>query len=66
MDLLERVLERQGVDERGQHAHVVGDDAVQLQALVAPAPPDIAAAHHDADLDVALMGVADLAGDLKK
>jgi hypothetical protein len=32
-ELLEHVLERQGVDDRGQHAHVVGLGAVHARSL---------------------------------
>ena len=65
-NLLERILESQGVDDGGQHAHVVGNHAVQLKALAAAAAPDVAAAHHDADLDFVFVGCFDFVCDLEK
>ena len=52
--LFERVLQRQGVDHRGQHAHVVGRDAVHVLRRRGHAAEEIAAAHHQSDLDAGL------------
>ena len=52
LELLERVLEGQGVDDRGEHAHVVGLGAVHARAGAGHAPPDVAAADDDGDVDV--------------
>ena len=52
LELLEGVLEGQGVDDRGQHAHVVGLGAVHAGAGAGHAPPDVAAADDDGDIDV--------------
>ncbi len=48
--LFERVLQREAVDHRRQHAHVVGGGAVDRQGLLARAAENIAAADHDGDL----------------
>src|ERR1017187_1219430 len=50
-DLLESVGERQRVDDGGEHAHVVGRNAIHLAARAGDAAEDIAAAHHHAHLD---------------
>ena len=49
--LLQHVGHSQGVDGRGQHAHMVGPDPDHLVAAVFDAPPEISAAHDDAHLD---------------
>jgi hypothetical protein len=59
-DLLERVLQGQGVDDRGEHAHVVGGDAADRLAAVLLAAPDVAAADDDADLQSLRVGELDL------
>src|SRR4029450_772333 len=55
---LEGGLQVEGVDDRGQHAHVVALGAVQPGGGRGLAPPDVAAADHDGDLRVE--GLADL------
>ena len=47
----ERVLEGEGVDDGGEHAHVVGGP-VHVLGLVGDAAEDVAAADDDGDLDV--------------
>ena len=47
----ERVLQRQRVDHRRQHAHVVAGGAFDLEALLPAAAENISAADHDGDLD---------------
>ena len=49
-DLLQHVLQRQGVDDRGQHAHVVGGDAVEPFPAGRGAADDVAAAHHQREV----------------
>ena len=49
--LLQRVLQRQGVDHRRQHAHVVAGDAVDAAVAGGDAADDVAAADDDRDLD---------------
>ena len=66
MDLLQGVLESQGVYNRGQHPHVVGDYTVKLKTLVTAATPDVSAAHDHSDLDVFLMGGFDVFCYLKE
>ena len=49
---LERVLQRQRVDDRGEHAHVVGLGAVHAGTGAGHAAPDVAAADDDRDVDL--------------
>mgnify|MGYP002387634674 CR=1 FL=1 len=60
--LLERVLQRQPVDDRGQHAHVVRAHPVHAARARRQAPEDVPAAGHDADLDAHSAHLADLVG----
>src|SRR5256885_5475629 len=48
--LLQDVLEREGVDDRRQHPHVVGGDAVHPLLARGRATQDVAAAHHETEL----------------
>lgn len=50
-DTLKRVLDGQGVDNRGQHAHRVTENAVRALLGTRQAAEDIASAEHDADFD---------------
>ena len=50
-DLFQRVLHGQRIDDRGQHAHVVGGDAVHLLGSGGYPAKNIAAADHQSDLD---------------
>ena len=59
--LLDRVLHGEGVDDRRQHAHVVGGGAVHARAL--PAAPEVAAAQHDADLHAHVVHADELVDD---
>ena len=49
--LLQRVLQGQGVDDGGQHTHVVGGDTVHLTGLLGHAAKEIPAANNNGDLD---------------
>ena len=61
---LERVLERQRVEHRGQHAHVVAGGAVHaLLGRGGQAAEDVAGALHDRDLDAAVVHALDLRRD---
>ena len=60
----EGVLEGEGVDDRRQHAGVVGRRAVHaLFAADAAAAQDVAGADDDADLAADVVGGLDLGGD---
>ncbi len=63
---LERVLQRQRVDDRRQHAHVVGVRAVHAARAGGDAAEDVAAADHQRDLDAQAVDVDDLVGDLRQ
>ena len=49
--LFQRVLQRQRVDHRRQHAHVIGRHPVHLFGLLGDAAEEIPAAHHEPNLD---------------
>ena len=61
--LLERVLQRQGVDDRGEHAHVVAGHPVDPLLARRHTADDVAAADHDRELDAEAMHLGDLVGD---
>jgi len=61
---LERVLQRQGVDERGQHAHEVAGCAIEASLGRGQAAEDVASADHHRDLHAHLMDALDLRGDV--
>ena len=63
--LLERILKRQRVDHRGQHAHVVGGGAIHAARARGDAAEDVAAADDDGRLHAHRLDLADLAGDLR-
>jgi hypothetical protein len=49
-EALERVLQRQGVDHRGQHAHVIGGHPVHAGLGQTGTAENVAPADHHADL----------------
>ncbi len=49
--LFQSVLQGQGIDDRGEHAHVVGGYAVHLLGLLGNATKEVAAANHDGDFN---------------
>ena len=59
--LFERVLQRQRVDHGGQHAHVIGGDAVHAAGRGGHAAKEVAAAHHHADLNAGCRHFGDFA-----
>ena len=63
--LLERVLQRQRVDDRGQHAHVVGGGAVHAAGAGGDAAEDVAAADDDGRLDAERLDLGDVGGDAR-
>ena len=64
--LLERVLQRQRVDHRRQHAHVVGGRAVHAARAGGDAAEDVAAADDDGGLDAHALDFGDVLGDLRR
>ena len=60
---LDRVAQAERVDDRGQHPHVVAGDPLDAVAADVGAPDDVAAAHHDGQLDAPGDHPPDLAGD---
>ena len=63
--LLERVLQRERVDDGREHAHVVGGRAVHAARARRQAAEDVAAADDDAGLDAERLDLADVLGDLR-
>ena len=64
--MLERVLQRQRVDHRRQHAHVIGRRAIHAARARGQAAEDVAAADDDAGLDAQLLDFGDVLGDLRR
>ena len=62
-DLLERVLQRQRVEDGREHPHVVGGRAVHPRRRAGHAAVDVAGADDDRDLDAAVVDLLDLLGD---
>ena len=62
-DALQHVLEREGVDHRRQHAHVVGGDPVESLAAGRGAADDVPAADDQAEPDAQRMDRLDLLGE---
>ena len=62
--LFQRVLQGDGVDDRGKHAHVVAAHPVHLPGLLFHAAEEIPATHHQADFDAQGMNLGQLAGNL--
>ena len=48
--LLQTICQSQRIDDRSQHAHMVGAGALHTVAAVLEAAPDIAATHNDGNL----------------
>ena len=57
------VLQGDGVDHGGQHAHVIGGDAVHAYGLLGDATEEVTAADDDADLTAGVGDLGDLLGD---
>ena len=62
-DVLERILEREAVHDRREHADVVARRPVHALRGGGQAAEDVAATDHDPDLDAATVDLGDLAGD---
>ena len=60
-------MQRQGVDDRGQHAHVVRSRFlnVGVSALELSSAKNVAAPNHQADLTAAIGSLLDLPGNLR-
>src|SRR3954454_3679 len=64
VELLERVLELQRVEDDREHPHVVGRRAVHALGRSGDPAVDVARPQHDRDLDAAIVHALDLLGDL--
>ena len=53
-----------GVDDGGEHAHVVGGDAVHVDGLLGDAAEEVSSAYDDSDLDAEGVDVGDFFCDL--
>src|SRR6266404_2927175 len=58
---LERILHRQGVDDRGQHSHVIRGHSIHSSARQTGAAEDVAASQYHGHLHAHLRQVADFA-----
>jgi hypothetical protein len=59
-------LKSQGVNDRAQHAHVIACGLLDADFLGEAAPPNVARAHHDADMDAQGSGFDDRVRDRLK
>src|SRR3954451_3894279 len=64
VELLERVLQLERVEDDREHPHVVGGRAVHPLGRARDAAVDVAGAEHDRDLDPAVVDALDLLRDL--
>ena len=62
-EALDGVLDRERVDDRGEHAHLVAGDAVHAGTRQTFAAEDVAAADHHRHLHTGLGHALDLVGD---
>src|SRR5262249_410594 len=62
--VVQSILQGERVDDRGEHAHVVGGNAVHVARLVGHATEEIAASHYDCSLHAERVHLLDLTGDL--
>ena len=65
-EFFQGVLQGQGVDDRGQHAHVIAGGAFDALAAAGDAAKDIAAADHDHHLHAHLADFGDLPGHVQE
>ena len=61
--LFQRILQRQRIDHRGQHAHMICGNPVHLFGLLGHAAEKIASAHHDRDLNSERSNVREFSSD---
>jgi hypothetical protein len=61
--LLQRILDRQRVNHRRQHAHVVRRNAVHLLGLFRNAAEEIPPAHHDGRFHPQLVNISQFPGN---
>ena len=61
--LFERILQRKGVDDRRQHAHVVGGRPVHPARACRDAAEDVASADDDGRLNAQSLDFADIERD---
>ena len=59
----ERVLQSQRIDDGGEHAHVIGGNAVHVFRLVGDAAEEVATTHDNRDLNAEAVHVRQLGGD---
>jgi hypothetical protein len=63
-ELFDGVLQGDGVDDSGEHAHVVGRDTIHVDGLLGDAAEEVATADDDADLTAEGVNGCDLRGYL--
>ncbi len=61
--LFQRILQRQRIDHRRQHAHVIGGDPVHVLGLLRYAAEKVSSAHHDRQLHAQLVNVGQFGGN---
>ena len=61
----EGVLQGDGVDDGGEHAHGVGADPIHFAGLAFDAAKDVASANDDAQFDAELVNFCQFAGNFR-
>src|ERR1700757_2251569 len=61
--LLQRILQRERVDDSRQHPHVIGGYTIHVLGLLRDAAEEISATHYDRDLHAKLLHIGDLSCD---
>ena len=64
--LFERILQRQGIDDRGDHAHVIGGRSVHAARARRQAAENVAAADHDGSLHAQTLQLRDVFGNPRR
>ena len=63
--LFKRVLQSDGVDHGGEHAHAVGAHAIHLPGLSFDAAENVTSAHHNSNFHAQGVNFSQLAGNLR-
>ena len=62
--LFECILEGEGIDDGGKHAHMIGGNAIHVTCLLGDAAEEVAASHDDCDLHAERVNVGQFGRDL--
>src|SRR5579885_3400304 len=62
-NLFQSILQRQSIDNSGEHTHIVGSGTVHTKPFSVLAAPDIATTHHNGDFNAQPLHALYLAGN---